>query len=140
MTLSAYLYFAGQCADAFDFYKDTFKGDFEARMTYRDAPESFNFPPEKADRIMHCTLRIGTSILQGADLAEGFGPPPTPTNAMAVSYKPANRADADRVFALLSADSGAALMDMQETFWGSYFGMAKDRFGVQWLLNLPLDQ
>jgi len=109
-------------------------------MTYANAPETFSFPPEQADRIMHCTLKIGTSVVQGTDLAEGFGLPPTPTNAMAISYTPADRADADRVYALLSADGGTALMDMQETFWGSYFGMAKDRFGVQCLLNLPLDQ
>ncbi len=26
-------------------------------------------------------------------------------------------------------------MPLEKTFWGAYFGIVKDKFGIQWMIN-----
>ncbi len=98
-------------------------------------PAEYGGKPEDAGKIMHITLKLGDHILHGADMAGDFGPAPTPNGAVALSYAPKSRDEADRVFTLLSDNGGEATMPMQDTFWGSYFGTCTDRFGTRWMIN-----
>ncbi|MBB5518611.1 VOC family protein [Amphiplicatus metriothermophilus] len=139
MSLNIYLNFNGTCAEAFDFYRSVFGGDFGARLTFADAPPDMPVDPKHRDKIMHVSLPVGDSELMGSDVAEGFGPPVTFGDNFAVSYTAESRAQADEVFAALK-DGGAEAMAMQETFWGSYFGMCKDKFGVNWMVSFPLTE
>lgn len=140
MSISLYLYFDGTCEAAFGFYKSIFGGEYAAMMRYADGPPEFQTQPSEKDKIMHMTLSFDDTVLNGADIATGFGEPPKPSNSFAISYAAKSREDADKVFAALKADGGAEAMAMQETFWGSYFGMCKDQFGVHWQVNLNLGQ
>ncbi len=139
MTLNIYLFFDGQCADAFDFYKSVFGGAFTRRSTYAEAPPSTDggksIAPDEMGRIMHVSLPVGASVLMGSDAtrAHGGGTFRTADN-FAISYSASTRADADAKFAALSA-GGAASMPMTDMFWGAYFGMCRDRFGVEWMVN-----
>lgn len=138
MSINPYLYFDGQCRDAFDLYKSVFKSDYQSFQTFKDAPKEYNFGDDEAHKIMHVSLPIGDTLLMGADMASSFGHPPSPSNSFALSHSPVDKADADRIYKALSAGGGEEMMAMQETFWGSYFGMVKDPFGVQWLVNLQM--
>ena len=135
MTLNTYLFFDGNCAEAFDFYKGVFGGDFPMRMTYADAPAGMECAPGDKDKLMHVSLPVGGSVLMGSDFVAGRGEPPRPSNSFAISYNASSREDADAKFAALRRDGGGAAMPMQDTFWGAYFGMLKDRFGVHWMIN-----
>lgn len=135
MTLSTYLYFDGTCGEAFDYYRSVFGGDFGMRMTYGEAPGDAPVAPEAADKVMHVSLPVGTSVLMGSDVIEGWGEKPVPSNAFGISYSASSREDADAKFAALSADGGGVAMPMEDQFWGSYFGMVKDRFGTHWLIS-----
>ena len=87
--------------------------------------------------IMHMALPIGSSVLMGSDHVEGFSPPLVVGNNFSISIHPDSREDADAIFEKLS-DGGSVSMPLQETFWGAYFGALKDRYGVNWLINLEL--
>ena len=137
MTLNPYLFFDGQCADAFEFYKSVFGGEFEDRMTFADGPPEMGVPDAEKNRIMHVSLPIGGNTLMGADTVSTFGDPAKPANSMAISFAPKTKEEADKMFPLL-ADGGEITMPLQETFWNAYFGMITDKFGVRWMVNVTL--
>lgn len=130
MTLNTYLFFDGKCAEAFDFYRGVFGGDFAMRMTYADAPPDMPVEPGMQDRIMHVSLPVGGSVLMGSDSKQARTPA-----GFAISVTAASRGDADAKYAALSADGGKASMPMGDVFWGSYFGVLTDRFGVEWMIS-----
>ncbi len=135
MTLNTYLFFDGTCGEAFDLYRRVFGGEFAGRMTYAEGPQDMQVAAEARDRIMHVALPVGGSLLMGSDVAAGMGEPPKPTGAFAVSYSATSREDADAKFAALQEGGGSAAMPMEDAFWGAYFGMLKDRFGVHWMVS-----
>ena len=137
MTLSTYLTFDGKCGPAFDFYKSVFSGDFAVRSTFADAPPDMNVKDTDRDRIMHVSLPIGDSVLMGSDTTSEHGGPVTMGNNFSVSFSPKTKEEADRVFGKL-AEGGSVTMKLQNTFWGAYFGMCTDKFGIQWMVNVDL--
>ena len=139
MALNIYLNFDGDCAAAFDFYKSVFGGDFTVHSTFAEAPPDIKFDPTEGGRIMHVSLPVGGAVLMGSDVARGFGEPHAAGNNFSISYSPDTREEADRAFGALS-DGGAVVMAMDNTFWGSYFGLCKDKFGIQWMVNVDLGE
>ena len=129
MTLNVYLFFDGTCGEAFDFYRSVFRGEFAGRMTYAEAPPEMPVDPAARERIMHVSLPVGGSVLMGSDSKEATAP-----GGFAVSYSAGSREEADAKHAAL-ANGGSVMMPMQDAFWGSYFGMAKDRYGVHWMIS-----
>lgn len=132
-----YLYFDGDCAAAFDLYRDIFGGEFTFRATYADAPAQMNIAEAHRGRIMHVTLVSGGASLLGCDIIPGddnYGALAT-SGIVSIMHEPKSRTDADRIFARLS-EGGEIKMPMQEMFWGGYFGQCHDRFGVSWMQNL----
>ena len=133
--LAVYLNFEGQCRAAFDYYRAVFGGDFSEIQTFRDGPDDAGLPESAMDQIMHVSLPVGSGMLMGSDVPPGFGPPLAVGSNVAISYSPASRDDADRVFAALS-DDGQVTMELQDMFWGGYFGACTDRFGINWQIHL----
>ena len=135
---SIYLYFSGNCEEAFDTYLKIFGGVISVRSRYSEMPPSPDYPPiadHAKELIMHSTLTISEGvIIQGADLLEGFGPGLSVGNNFAITLTVDSRSEADHIHRHLS-QGGNVTMPMQVTFWGSYFGSCIDRFGINWLLN-----
>ena len=131
--LSHYLHFAGNCRAAFDFYRSVFGGEFSILQTFSEGPDDMEIDAAEAENIMHVSLPIGTTVLMGSDVPSAF-PAPPPASAVSISYAPPSRAEADRVFGLLS-DGGNVTMPLGEMFWGSYFGACIDKFGTNWMIN-----
>ena len=136
MALSIYLYFNGRCREAFDHYKAVFEAEEICRQLYSDGPPEM-FGEEPADRIMHTSIRIGESILMGSDRVSSCEEPIVSGDNFSVSYRPSSKEEADTLFPQLAA-GGEITMPLQETFWGSYFGLCIDRFGIHWMFNYPL--
>ncbi len=135
MQLNTYLNFGGNCRSAFEFYRSLFGGEFTFLSTYADGPP--DMPPiavEEQDWIMHVSLPIGESELMGSDVCSAFGEPPNLGNGYSISIHLESREETDRLFAGLS-EGGTVAMQPADMFWGAYFGMCTDRFGVQWMLN-----
>lgn len=137
-TLSIYLNFLeGECREAFEFYRGIFGGEFSNIMSFDDMPpdDDFPIPDGWGDKVMHVSLPIGNGVLLGSDVPPGFGPPLTVGSNYSVSYRPPSRDEADRVFAALS-EGGEVTMELQDMFWGDYFGSCADRFGINWQVGL----
>ncbi len=132
MTLSIYLTFDGNCREAFDFYRSVFGGHYDGISTFEEAPGELPVAEEEKGRIMHVALPIGDSVLMGSD-SSSMGPPVSMGNNFSISMDAYSRERADELQARL-AEGGAVTMPMEDQFWGAYFGMCTDRFGVNWML------
>jgi PhnB protein len=135
MQIHSYLMFPGTAREAFAFYAQVLGGEITASMTYGDSPEG-ETPEPYRDWIMHTSLNIGDQMLMGSDHAP-FCPGPgfEGIKGISVSLQFDAPAEAERVFAALSADAKEVQMPIQETFWAQRFGMCTDRFGVPWMVN-----
>ena len=135
-TLSVYINFEENCREAFDAYRSIFGGEFSNMMTFADMPPDDEMPMPDGwdDKVMHVGLPIGDSVLMGSDTPPGFGPPLVVGSNYSVSYAAPTRQEADRIFAALS-DGGEVTMELQDMFWGDYFGSCTDRFGINWQVH-----
>ncbi len=137
-TINVYLTFNGNCKEAFDFYKSVFGGDFPQVSTFAEMPPQEGMPPvaeEDKDKIMHVSLPISEeTVLMGSDTggewAKGF----KQGNNFSISVNAGSKDEANRIFKALSRD-GQVMMPMDKTFWGSYFGMLRDQFGINWMVS-----
>ena len=135
MQLNTYLHFGDNCREAFEFYRSIFGGEFMFLSTFADGPEDMpRVPDDEKGRIMHVSLQIGDSVLMGSDSTSAFGPPPDVGNNYSISVSTESREEMDRLFAGLS-EGGNVAMAPQDMFWGAYFGMCTDKFGINWMLS-----
>ena len=136
--LNPYLFFDGNCEDAFNFYKSVFGKDLRIAR-YKDVPQTDRqIFHEEDEKIMHASLPINTeTTLMGSDITELYKQPVS-TNNFALYINTGNREEADRLFNELSI-GGQIKMVMSETFWGSYYGLATDKFGINWKITFDLN-
>ena len=129
-----YLFFNGRCEEAVKFYQTALGAELQMTMRFKESPEPHPpglLPPDWGDKIMHTSLRIGSTTVMASDGCgekhgfEGF--------ALSLSVKTA--VEADRAFAAL-AEGGQVRMPLAKTFWSPCFGMVQDRFGVSWMVNV----
>ena len=135
--VNLYLSFKGNCEEAFNFYKSVFGGEFNYVGRFKDMPpvDGRTAPAAAAEKLMHISLPISReTALMGSDVIEGFSPPVAFGDNFSVSIATDSKADADRFFNELS-QGGRVNMPMANTFWGVYFGMCTDRFGVNWMVS-----
>ena len=138
--VNPYLMFNGTCEEAFLFYKSVFGGDFPYIGKYKDAPaeEGEVLSEEALNRIMHVSLPIGNTILMGSDSHPRYGDVGFGDN-FSISINTESREEADKIFSGLSA-GGKVEMPINDTFWGAYFGMFKDKFGINWMVNFDKNE
>lgn len=136
-TVNPYLIFNGDCEAAFLFYQSVFGGEFPYMGKFSDMPPAEGCDPvseKDANRIMHVSLPIGKeTVLMGSDSTSQSGNVIMGTN-ISISINAESRAEADKLFNGLSA-GGKVIMAMENTFWGAYFGMFVDKFGINWMMN-----
>ena len=137
-SINPYLTFAGNCEEAFNFYRSVFGGKFGYVGRFGEMPPMEGHPPmpeSEKNKIMHMSLPISQeTILMGSDSSEAFGHATVIGNNFSISVNAKSQSEADRLYKGLSA-GGQQTMPMSKTFWGSYFGMLTDRFGIQWMLS-----
>jgi PhnB protein len=139
-SVSTYLNFPRNTEEAFNFYKSVFGGEFFGNgiMRFGDIPPSDGTPPTpEADKnlVMHVELRIlGVHSLMGTDAPESMGFKVNFGNNQFINLQPDTRKETKKLFDALSA-GGKVDMELQDMFWGDYFGSCTDKFGVQWMFN-----
>lgn len=140
--VNPYITFNGTCEAAFNFYKSVFGGEFPYIGKFKDMPpiEGKTMPAADAEKIMHVSLPIGGgTILMGSDTGGEWASNFKEGNNFAISIYTESEAEATRIFNGLSA-GGMITMPLNKTFWGSYFGMFTDKFGINWMVNYDYSQ
>ncbi|MBA3949587.1 MAG: VOC family protein [Acidobacteria bacterium] len=129
MELSPYLFFDGNCAEAFHFYEKVLGGKLEALMKAGDAPPN-DGPQMPPDTIMHACLKVGDMMLMGSDDPISYAKP----RGVHVSIAVESVDEARRLYDALS-EGGHAGVPFAATFWSPGFGMLTDKFGIPWMVN-----
>jgi PhnB protein len=135
-TLNPYIYFNGNCEEAFNFYRLIFRKDFKYIGRYKDVPQTDRQIFQEADeKIMHISLPISPeTILMGSDNIEAYKKSITHIN-FSLIINTDSKEEADRLFNELS-DYGQVKVPMDLTFWGSYYGVCIDKFGISWKITV----
>lgn len=133
VTINPYLNFNGKSEEAFKFYQSVFGGELSMHR-FADTPETSNMSKSDLNKLMHVSLPIGKNFLMASDTMESMVHKLTPGNNFSISVNTDTREEADRIFKAL-AEEGKVKMELQDTFWGSYFGMLEDKFGIQWMVD-----
>lgn len=130
-----YLHFNGNSEQAMNFYKKVFGGDFIAVQRYKDVPGSEKMSEENREKMIHISLRISpNTTLMASDSITETGDHIVFGNNYHICLQVSGEKEADKTFASLS-EEGKIEMPMNKTFWGAYFGMCVDRFGIQWMIS-----
>jgi len=132
-----YLNFPGNTEQALRFYETVFGTRIVMMQTFGETGFMKDVPEHAKKKVMHAQLPITEAVhLMASDSVEGFGPKLVRGNDFHVSIVAKDKEEADRAFAAL-AEGGEIRMPIANAPWGPYFGMCKDRFGVQWMVSLP---
>lgn len=133
--INPYINFNGNAEEAFNFYKSVFGGEFANIIRFKEF-ESPQFPvsEKEANKIIHIAFPIGGNILMGSDVPEMMGRVNENENRSKISISAESKEEADRLFNGLSA-GGAIEMPIADSPWGSYFGMFRDKYGIEWMVD-----
>lgn len=136
--IQPYLFFNGRCEEAIEFYRSALGAELLMMMRFNespDAPPPGMMPPDWDAKVMHSCLCVGQTMLMASDGC-GSG---AAIGGFSLSLTLPSAGEVDRVFAAL-AEGGEVQMPLGETFWSPRFGMVTDRFGVGWMVTLPVPQ
>lgn len=133
--INPYINFNGNAEEAFTFYQSVFGGEFGPIIRFKDiASAEFPVPENDANKIMRITLPIGNSVLIANDVPEMMGPVNENENRSKISVMADSQAEAEKIFNGLSV-GGTVEMSMDMSPWGTYFGMFRDKFGIEWTVE-----
>jgi PhnB protein len=133
--INPHINFNGNAEEAFTFYKSVFGGEFAIIMRFKDisSPE-FPVTEEEANKIMHISLPIGKNVLMANDVPESMGKTNENENRSKISISAESKEEADRLFNGLSS-GGQIEVPIGDSPWGSYFGMFRDKYGIEWIVD-----
>ena len=133
--INPHINFNGDAEEAFNFYKSVFGGEFARIMRFKDlsSPE-FPVAEDEANKIMHIALPIGKNILMGNDVPAFMGKTNEQENRSKISISAESKEEADKLFNGLS-EGGQIEMPITDSPWGSYFGMFRDKYGIEWMVD-----
>ena len=133
--INPWINFNGNTEEAFNFYKSVFGGEFLKITRFKElsSPE-FPIDENEANKIMHIALPIGTNILMANDVPESMGRVNENENRSKISISAESREEAEHLFNGLS-EGGNIEMPIADSPWGSYFGMFRDKYGIEWTVD-----
>ena len=133
--INPYINFNDNAEEAFHFYQSVFGGEFAMVMRFKDMPGAENsYSKHEADKIMHIALPIGKNVLMGNDVPESMGRVNENENRSKIAVSAENKEEADRIYNGLS-EGGTIEVPIADSPWGSYFGMFRDKYGIEWTVD-----
>jgi PhnB protein len=138
--INPHINFNGNAEEAFNFYKSVFGGEFTKIIRFKDLSNTeFQVAENEANKIMHISLPIGKNILIANDVPESMGRTNENENRSKISISAESKEEADKLFNGLS-EAGKIEMPIADTPWGSYFGMFRDKYGIEWIVDFDPEQ
>lgn len=133
--INPHINFNGNAEEAFNFYKSVFGGEFAKIMRFKDmASPEFEVSESEANKIMHIALPIGNNILMANDVPDFLGKTNENENRFKIAISAESKEEAEKLFNGLSVD-GQVEMPLTDSPWGSYFGMFRDKYGIEWMID-----
>ena len=133
--INPHINFNGNAEEAFNFYKSVFGGAFTKIIRFKDlASSEFQVAENEANKIMHIALPIGKSILMANDVPEILGRTNENENRSKIVISAESKEEADKLFYGLSV-GGKIEMAISDSPWGTYFGMFRDKYGIEWMVD-----
>ncbi|MCC7357592.1 VOC family protein [Candidatus Uhrbacteria bacterium] len=135
-SINPFIHFNGNCEEAFTFYKSIFGGEIMAIYRFKDIPNPSNPNAQaEAEKIMYIALSIGkSSILMGSDTPSSMGTHNLNENRSKIAISAESKEEADTLFNALSVGV-IPEMPIGESPWGSYFGLLRDKYGIEWMID-----
>lgn len=134
-SINPHINFNGNAEEAFQFYQSVFGGAFSRIIRFKDlASESFPVADHEANKIMHIALPIGNSVLMAIDVPEILGRTNENENRSKIVIAAETKEEADKLFNGLSV-GGQIEMPIMDSPWGTYFGMSRDKYGIEWMVE-----
>jgi PhnB protein len=135
-TINTWINFNGNAEEAFDFYKSAFGGEFTKIVRFKDiASEEFPVDEKEENKIMYISLPIGTdTMLIANDVPEVMGKVNEHENRSKILVSAESKEEADKLFNGLSS-GGEVEGPMGDSPWGSYAGMFRDKYGIEWIIE-----
>ena len=139
-TINPWINFNGNAEEAFTFYRSVFGGEFSKVIRFKDlASAEFSVAEKEANKIMTIALPIGKhNVLLGNDVPEFMGRVNEREHRSKISVSAESREEADKIFAGLSA-GGDVEGPIGDSPWGTYAGMFRDKFGIEWIVEFAPD-
>ncbi len=141
--MNPYLHFLGNAEEAFNFYKSVFGGEFVEILRFGGMPAQEGceeLSDEDKNKIMHIALPISDGhVLMASDAIGEYTKDAVIGTNFSISVSADSKEEADKMFNGLS-DGGTVTLPISDTFWGAYFGMCKDKFDIQWMINFDYPQ
>jgi PhnB protein len=136
MKIEPYIFLEGRAEEAIEFYKKAIGATVMMMMRFKENPDAAACPnpPGMENKIMHATLTVGSTQLM---LSDGRCESAPKFDGFALSLSAANPAEAEKLFKALG-DGGKAIVPIAKTFFSPAFGMLQDRFGVMWMVIVPV--
>lgn len=138
-TMNPWINFNGNAEEAFTFYKSVFGGEFTKVIRFKDIPglES-SLTESEANKIMQIVLPIGgANVLIGNDVPEFMGKVSENENRSKIHVSTDSKEEAEKIFDRLSP-LGQVEGPMSDSPWGTYCGMFRDRYGIEWIVECDL--
>lgn len=139
--INPWINFNGNAEEAFSFYKSVFGGEFSKIVRFKDlASDEFPIADDDADKIMQIALPIGKNNILVANDVPGFlGRVSENENRSKILVSAESREEADKIFNGLSA-GGDIEGPIGDTPWGTYAGMFRDKYGIEWIVEFDRNQ
>jgi PhnB protein len=135
-SINPWINFNGNAEEAFTFYKSVFGGEFKKIVRFKDlAGPEFPVADKEANKVMYIALPVGkNNVLVANDVPEGMGRTNENENRSKILVSVESREEADKIFNGLSA-GGNVEGPIGDTPWGSYAGMFRDKYGIEWIVE-----
>ena len=133
--INPYIHFNGNAEKAFNFYKSVFGGEFALLQRFKELSSSENpFSENEANKIMLIALPIGNNMLLASDTPESLGKHNENETRTKMHITPESQEEAEKLFYGLSA-GGQIEIPFEKSPSGSYFGMFRDKYGIEWIIE-----
>jgi len=133
--INPHINFNGNAEEAFNFYKSVFGGAFTKIIRFKDLSiPGHPIPENEANKIMHIALPIGNTSLMANDVPDFLGRVSENENRSKIFVSTESKEEADKIFNGLSA-GGSVEMPIDESPWGTYFAMFRDKYGIEWMVE-----
>ena len=135
-TINPWVNFNGNAEEALTFYKSIFGGEFAKIVRFKNvASPELPVSDIDAEKIMLIALPIGkNNVLLANDVPSFMGKVNENENRSKISVSTESKKEADAIFNGLSA-GGQVEVPISDSAWGTYFGMFRDKYGIEWMVE-----